>query len=145
MQWWFTLKIEQARKRNPRLRGHIKRDGQTVIYRLLMHGGYFKTLEEKKYAHFLQKSIKTPWWPWMQLSNILATLICCFCVFSQCAWSVFDRLHSKGTPNDSTNEAIADHYLARIFPGELKCCLAWFNLVLNAPFPSKLLKWISNL
>ena len=140
-----SLKIQLLRKRNPGLRGRTKRDGQAGSYCLLMHGKYLKTQGEKKNASSRQNSWKTPWRPWTHLSNILAAFMCCFCAFSQCAWSVFAHLHCTGMPNDSTNETVADQYLARIIPRELKCCLVRFSLVKKASFPSKLLKWASNL
>ena len=50
--------IDLAHKRNPGLSGHLKGDGQAGSYCLLMHGGYFKTLGEKKHASSRQKFMK---------------------------------------------------------------------------------------
>ena len=66
------LNIELARERIPELRAHIKRDGQAGSYRLLVHGGSFKTLGEKKFASSRLNSQKTVWYDY---SNYIVSLL----------------------------------------------------------------------
>ena len=102
------LNIDLARKRNPGLRGCIKRDGltgwklpSTCAWWVFQNTGW-----EKIHFSSANKLWKTVWRPWMQLSNIFATFTYSSWAFSQHAWSVFARLHRAVSPNDSMNKPL---------------------------------------
>ena len=141
--FWFLHKHRPGTWKKPRAQWPYKK--RWAGRKLLPARVCSKHWERKSMILLTTNSWKTAWQPWIQLSNILTTFLCCFCAFSQCAWSVFAHLHSAVPPNISSNETVANQYLARITPRELKCCLLQFSLAMKASFPSKLLKRTLNL
>ena len=112
----------------------MKRDGLAGSYCLLVHGGCFKTLEEKSTLLLGKIHEKCPGGHECNFLTSLPHLCAVLHILATCM-ICFPRLHRTGTPNDLMNEAVADQYLASIILGELKRCLVQFSLVMKASFP----------